>query len=130
MPNENFVDAWMRDISDALVVEADRLGADIADDVRRRLSVPVAGSGARAIRSKPGEPPRREFGKLRTSVDHRVIRVGAERIALRITAGGSLAPYAPILEKKLNRDILRSVPARWGDRAAERLRRAATSPTR
>lgn len=44
------------------------VASEIAADIRERINVPVGRSGGRIIRSKPGEPPRREYGDLYKSV--------------------------------------------------------------
>lgn len=49
-----------------------RLGDAWLEELRERISVPVEGSGRNAVRSKPGQPPRKEIGRLYGSVTFRV----------------------------------------------------------
>jgi hypothetical protein len=46
------------------------LAAELEQRWREMVSVPVQGHGRSAIRSRPGEPPRLEFGDYQDSVSH------------------------------------------------------------
>lgn len=68
--------AWaeqqMMRIRERITQEFDTIGVEMVDDARESISVPVGGSGYAPIRSKPGQPPRREFGHLWASTDHSI----------------------------------------------------------
>lgn len=74
---------------------------DLADDVRKRIGVPVERSGGRVIRSKPGEPPRRDTGRLQASVDAARIENDSH-----VVASVSVdTPYARKLNDQMDRPI-------------------------
>ena len=64
------------DIADSLVRKArdgmGKVAQELADRWRKLIAVPVEGKGRTAIRSKPGEPPRRETGEYQDSIESRV----------------------------------------------------------
>jgi hypothetical protein len=63
----------------------EQLGGDVADDLRKSLSVPVDYSTSPPTRSKPGEFPRMDSGDLLASVNYTVYRTGGrDRINLRV----------------------------------------------
>jgi hypothetical protein len=51
---------------------------DVAEDLRKSLSVPVARPPPQGVRSKPGEFPRLDTGRLRGSVRHVTYVAGRE----------------------------------------------------
>ncbi len=76
-----------------------KTAADLTADIQRRINVPVGRSGSRVIRSKPGEPPRREFGNYRASWETRDARSGDE-----ITGtAGTTSNLGPWLERGTSR---------------------------
>lgn len=79
---------------------------DFAVELKYKVSVPIQivrgpRGGKRIIRSKPGEPPRKETGKLQASIKAQTI-APADVVASGITAD---APYAVALQERLNRPI-------------------------
>jgi hypothetical protein len=62
------IDRIMSGLTAQVKATMDAALRDTADDMRRIISVPVVRSGGKVIRSKPGEPPRKDTGKLLASV--------------------------------------------------------------
>lgn len=123
--NQGWADSVVSGIERRTLAEAQRLRGEIADDVRKSIGVPVGrGAGGVTVRSKSGEPPRRDEGDLYRSVGHRV-RVGAGRVELEIHAGGRRAPHAAHLEKRMNRRFMAPAYDRWKGRVPGRLADAA-----
>lgn len=64
------------DITDHLVERArdgmEKVAQELEQRWRQMVSVPVEGVGRSAIRSRPGEPPRRDTGDYQDSIEHRV----------------------------------------------------------
>lgn len=82
-------------------------GGEIEKTIKEKLSIPVEykrgkRGGKNAIRSKPGEPPRRQTGKLQAGVEYKVQQQG-DQITLTIQ---DLVPYAPPLQNSMNRPII------------------------
>lgn len=70
----------------AFEIALDEVAEMIKSDLRRLISVPVEGSGRNAVRSKPGEPPRKETGKLHKmfrSVNNR-LGVGKDKVLISV----------------------------------------------
>jgi hypothetical protein len=64
----DFVEDIMAEVRRRLEPVAESLANDVRDDLRETCSVPVVKQGGRTIRSKPGEPPRRETGGYVASI--------------------------------------------------------------
>lgn len=81
---EKVTEAVTDAVLDRLEVAVDSVVWDIREALRDAVSKPVGRSGTRIIRSKPGEPPRRETGKYQGSITHYTRRQGN---AIRGAAG-------------------------------------------
>lgn len=122
MTNKQSIDAHVDSlVSDARAALADALG-DVASTVRDRVGKPVGYAigprgGVRKIRSKRGEPPRRDTGRLQKSVESAAIEI-ADKIAGSVYVG---APYAEPLQHNLDRPILSDVLEATEDLVLDRL---------
>lgn len=67
-----WAERYMARIHERWKMELDTIGTEITEEVRQNISKPVEGSGYDAVRSNPGEPPRKEKGHLWASQDHDV----------------------------------------------------------
>lgn len=102
------------------------LAEKIAADVKERIGVPVEykigpRGGTQVIRSKTGEPPRKETGTLQAGVT-------ADVIAVQGQIAGSVfdeVPYAVPLEGGLNRPILTDLAETYEDFIVDGITRAA-----
>jgi hypothetical protein len=74
--------------------------AGITADVKERIGVPVEYAGGHVIRSKPGEPPRTEFGDYINSWTYTVVRNGD---VITGTSGSTLPGRGVWLEKGTGR---------------------------
>lgn len=99
MTPEQVANAATERLAQRVFVAVDRAAADTADDVRKRVDIPVGRSGGKVIRSKQGESPRREFGNYQKTWTHRTTR---NSDVIRGSAGTD-SFLGPILEKKLKR---------------------------
>jgi hypothetical protein len=71
------------------------------DEAKERIGVPVVRQGGKVIRSKPGEPPRRDKGKLQASASAQTINATST-----VQASVSVStPYAKRLNDQMNRPI-------------------------
>lgn len=104
----------MRELQKKLETSLEKLGQEMEADLKKKLSIPVArasfdrGAGRfrgsqgrfvkrsnRAGRSKPGEYPRRETGRLRASATHVVYRAaGNVRLVMAVNV-----PYAEYIHR-------------------------------
>lgn len=91
-----------------LIADAHRdTGSAVVIDVKDRVSVPVGYAigprgGSRKIRSKPGEPPRKDKGNLQASIASETIEPTGDVIDSSVSAS---VPYARRLELDLHRPI-------------------------
>lgn len=118
-------------IIDALVTGCrpgfDAIGADLEKRLRDKLRVPVVRQGSRVIRSKPGEPPRKDKGNYQSSMD-RVTVVSGDRI--RAVAGTNMVrgvwlengtgrmaprPHASVVIQEFKSEVLDRVRAALAD---------------
>jgi hypothetical protein len=111
------------DVAAALTAEGERIVAAKRQD----LSVPVGTArgpkGQRlTVRSKPGEPPRRETGRLQAGFQANVA-TAALASALTIT---DPVPYAVPLQQSMRRIVTSDVDARFGDRVLDAVAAAIT----
>lgn len=93
---------------------------DVRTEVQQRISVPVERVGKKVIRSKPGEPPRRDTGRLYTSAAAQVIDATRQVV-------GSVSvdtPYARRLVRQMNRPIFGPVLSKHRPAILAALRRA------
>lgn len=109
------------------IAQASRdIAGQIEAETKERISVPVEivtgpRGGRRVIRSKRGEPPRKETGKLQAEVSSEVIETADE------IAGSVIVPthYAAPLENNLNRPILTDKADQHENRIVDSITRAA-----
>jgi hypothetical protein len=112
IPAEELFDAIAADVNTAL----DRVGGVIVDAVKQDVSIPVEittgpRGGKVIIRSKPGEHPRLETGKLQAGMGHEVFIDGSDST---LSING-VVDYAQYLDPGMNRPILTGVDERFGD---------------
>ncbi len=118
------------EIESDIAIASQQMADQIASDVKDRIGVPVGYAvgprgGTRVIRSKPGEPPRKETGNLQSGVI-------AEVVAVRGQISGSIydeVPYAAPLESDLDRPILTDLAETYEDFLADGVTRAAAGET-
>lgn len=94
-------DRIARNVEAAALAEMQRL----KPIVQKRIGVPVQRTGGKTIRSRPGEPPRRDTGRLQASAT-------AQTIDATRTVQGSVSvntPYAKRLNNQMNRPIFGSI---------------------
>lgn len=100
-------DDIIRDVTSAMRAEGERMAAEIKD----RVSVPVERTGGKVIRSKRGEPPRKDSGRLQAEIASDTIEVG-DVVSMAVY---SPTPYGSTLEDPMERLIMTD----WFDRFAE-----------
>lgn len=104
------------EIANDMASAFDRAGEQIEAAVKDDLSVPVEiktgpRGGKIIVRSKPGEHPRKETGKLQAGVTHSVIRDGVNCTLIV----NDPVNYAGFLDPGLNRPIVTGLDERWTD---------------
>lgn len=112
----NLFDRIARQCEARLKAEMDR----IKDDIQKRIGVPVVRTGGKVIRSKPGEPPRKDTGKLQASTS-------AQTIDATRAVHGSVSvatPYARRLNNEMNRPIFGQTLAENRDAIRDAMREA------
>lgn len=115
-------DEMEADIADAMR----DVGEKIAIDIKDRISVPVGyrigpRGGVVKIRSRRGEPPRKDTGRLQKEI-------ASDVIAAQGQVEGSVyakTPYAGHLENELNRPIMTDASEVYDDLIADGATRAA-----
>lgn len=110
-----YADQLVRQMEAKVEAELEKLGSDVAADLRQLISVPVDHSTKPPTRSKPGEPPRADTGRLRDSVTHTVYRAGGR---LRLVVATN-TPYAGYVNR--TRPYRRIMNQRWKRRVEIRL---------
>lgn len=80
----------------------------------------VGGKGRKVIRSKPGEPPRKEFGLLYKSMTTDVVNEG-DGITARMGSDESIADYAKYLEEPLKRPHFQTIFEQVQNYAVDRI---------
>lgn len=100
------------------------LGKDIQSDMRELVSIRVEHQNGKIIRSKRGEAPRYEFGKLSKSMTAKTIVVG-EKVVTTMESDDTIAGYAGFLENNLNRPHFSTVFKRLEQYAVDRIRQRA-----
>lgn len=106
--------------------ESRRINEDIAADIKDRIGVPVGyrigpKGGTTKIRSKRGEPPRKDTGRLQREITGETIAADGQ-IQSSVYAP---TPYADPLENKLDRPIMTAHSEVYDDLIADRSARAA-----
>lgn len=115
-------DEIQRDVAD----KSRQIVEKIAIDVQDRISVPVGykigpRGGTTKIRSKPGEPPRKDTGKLKAGVQSDVIEASGQIAASVFDE----VPYAEPLEDKHDRPIMTDLMDTYEDLYVDGLAQAA-----
>lgn len=93
------------------------------DDVKDRISVPVDKTTRPWTRSKPGEPPRKDTGRLHASASTQILEAGD-------VVNGSVSvntPYAKRLNNEMSRPIFGPTLQNHAERIKEAVRRGITS---
>lgn len=109
------------DLKERFAPRMENLAVTMRDEMREIISIQVVGRGRKAIRSKPGEPPRREFGNLQDSQQYDVTigddyitaslftdsKIGGylENGTSRIAPRPHYAPYSQLINSKID-DLL------------------------
>lgn len=93
----DFGDKVIADLEQRATDALDQSGGLVADDIRDQISVPVGyrigpRGGVTVIRSKPGEPPRRETGDYQSSIDHQTATDGS-RVTTSIFTDDPIGGY-------------------------------------
>lgn len=97
------VDEIVRDIAREQQATAEKIVADVQDRVGKPVGYRIGPRGGETkIRSKRGEPPRKDTGRLQRSINAETIEVG-DQIATSINPGD--VPYAEPLQMDLDRPI-------------------------
>lgn len=103
-----FVDKLIADLEARAQSAFSQVGAIVADDLRKTISKPVGfrigkRGGSVPIRSRPGEPPRREFGNYIASIDQTTAK-GVDRVMTTIFTDN---PIGGFLERGTSRMVQR-----------------------
>jgi len=100
-------DEVMRDLSRRVEDLMEGVGRDVSTDLKKIISISVVRERGHVIRSKPGEPPRKDSGRLYNSVRYVVYRAGRDVYSVVITTEtaydvfvNATRPYAKIIESK------------------------------
>lgn len=96
----------------------------MAQQVRQRIGVPVDKSKKPWVRSKPGEPPRKDTGQLQASTNIQSIDANSE-------IRGSVSverPYARRLNNEMDRPIFGDILQQNRDAILQAMRRGVTNP--
>lgn len=109
-----------------IAAKSREIAEKIAIDVKDRIGVPVGYAigpkgGTRKIRSKRGEPPRKDTGKLQAGLQSDVIQVTGQIAASVFNE----VPYGEPLERKLDRPILTDLAETYEDYIADGVAQAA-----
>jgi len=94
-----------REIERTLERRLVQIGILLTSRLKANVSVPVEHTGSGIIRSKPGEYPRMETGRLKSSIKHQMGGTSSNRFVM-IKAK---APYAAKLELQMARKLLSAV---------------------
>ena len=96
----------------------------MAQQVRQRIGIPVDKSKNPWVRSKPGEPPRKDTGQLQASTNIQSIDANSE-------IRGSVSverPYARRLNNEMDRPIFGDILQQNRDAILQAMRRGVTNP--
>lgn len=96
----------------------------MAQQVRQRIGIPVDKSKKPWVRSKPGEPPRKDTGQLQASTNIQSIDANSE-------IRGSVSverPYARRLNNEMDRPIFGDILQQNRDAILQAMRRGVTNP--
>jgi hypothetical protein len=113
----NATEQIMGQIQAALVSGMPEALQPLQEAIQARVSVPVERDGGRTIRSKRGEPPRKDKGNLYANVEVSVLE-GADTVRGSVSVN---VPYAKTLNDDLDRPIAGDEPERHLDGIATAL---------
>lgn len=118
----------MSDLFDRIAASAERSMKPVLDDmaqqVRDRIGIPVDKSRRPWIRSKPGEPPRKDTGRLQTSTATQTLE-GGDSVQGSVSVS---TPYAKRLNNEMNRPIYGQILQKNRDALLDALRHGITNP--
>jgi len=81
----------------------EEVGREQVELIKQDISIPVVRKGRIVIRSKPGEPPRRDSGKLYNSIKSRTYMLGPRRVTLQVICTDKKGVW---LEKRFRRPFM------------------------
>lgn len=118
----------MSELFDRIAASAERAMKPVLDDMagqlRTRIGIPVDKSRTPWIRSKPGEPPRKDTGRLQTSTATQTIDAN-DKVLGSVSVS---TPYAKRLNNEMNRPIFGDILADNREALRDALRRGITNP--
>jgi hypothetical protein len=120
------IEKAMMSVQSQVLHVMDEAMKDVARDEKQLISVPVQRTGNRVIRSRPGQPPRKDTGRLHGSVKGVAAKVGKDRVEGKVTTA---TPYDQFLEKGTSkmsrRPFAGPTEAKWGRIVENRFKLAA-----
>lgn len=123
--NNGYVDKVMGRIAASVRAAMDQIAKDVEADVRKSISIPVGRTKGRVIRSKAGEFPRRDSGRLYRAVTSAVADVTTDKIRATVSIGTG---YSGFLDRGTGRMSPRPMKAptlaKWKPIVIDRLARA------
>lgn len=93
--SKNLAQNWL-DLKKAQKQIAQNIGAEMKQEIKNILDIPVSKNGARIVRSLPMQAPRKESGNLQNSVDY-LLEENKDSLIIKVFCADS-APYALYLE--------------------------------
>ncbi len=129
--SDPYIDSLMSGLASSLESEMEHVGDEIVDDVQELIKIDVVWAndiyGTEVIeRSKIGEPPRRETGRLQRSIIWEIFHDAPDQTLLEVSAN---TPYASNLQRGLNRPYMSTAALRWDAKLEPRLAAWAASTT-
>lgn len=98
--SKNLAQTWL-DLKKAQKQIAQNIGAEMKQEIKNILDIPVSKNGARIVRSLPMQAPRKESGNLQNSVDY-LLEENKDSLIIKVFCANS-APYALYLEYGTNK---------------------------
>lgn len=92
---KNLTETWFN-LEKAQKEIAQNIGAEMKQEIKGILDIPVSKNGAKIVRSLPLEAPRKESGNLQNSVDY-FLEENKDNLTIKVFCSDS-APYAIYLE--------------------------------
>lgn len=122
MANEAFVDGIMADINGSAEQAYRAVGPEVEAYAVQLVSVPVGRQGSKIIRSKPGEPPRKETGGVAGGIGHEVRRDAEDQPTLIVYAIGAVAGYLTDGTSRMaKRPFMEPTFDRWAEPVCDRV---------
>jgi hypothetical protein len=106
-------DTLFESINAKIAESAESLGGVIVENIQNKLSVPVERHGSEVIRSKRGEHPRRDSGRL---LEATTCEVRSDELSADLEISNP-TPYGPFLDdpNKLDRPIVQGIVDEFED---------------